>query len=140
MGDDSAVFPPQHVHTHFPSERVLFECVCPCVFEHRHGHTFSNTSVHVDSRGKRGRGYSRKVLRVCVGVCMRGHVTYPRATLNFCVISMLCIILISFCGLRAFQEFVSVCVCPLCHPPQREVVMNHVSANLLFKGALRTEW
>lgn len=34
-----------------------------------------------------------------------------------------------------------VCVCvPCATPPQREVVMNHVSANLLFKGALRTEW
>lgn len=82
------------------------------------------------------------LVKFCACVRWRGHVTYPRATLHFCVISMLCIILISFCGLRAFQVFVSVCVCVslVPPPPQREVVMNHVSANLLFKGALRTEW
>ena len=68
---------------------------------------------------------------------------------GFCVgFQFLCIILISFCGLRAFKVFGSVCVCvcvcvSLLPPPRRprsQVAMNHVSANLLFKGALRTEW
>lgn len=64
----------------------------------------------------------------------RGYITLPQAMLDFCRISVLCQIIISFWNLRVF---VGVFVCPPC-PPRRQVVMNHVRANLLLKGALCT--